>query len=251
MRSNISIILVEPENPDNIGAVSRAMKNMGLSSLRLVLPPKDWKQKGAKMAVAAADLLQSAEVFETLEEATADMHRVVATTRRGGPKRGIFHPFAAAVKKISEVSRKHKVALLFGKESKGLDNRAIALSDWTITIPASREYPSINLAQAVMITAFSLFARSEKLQDRESVRGYESKFVYVSQSEVRIVLEKFRKALETLDYTREGSKVIDRIVVTFHGLLKRSALTQSEAQMLKGFTRRISEMAFQKEKFMP
>jgi len=154
-QSFISILLVEPENPDNIGAVARAMKNMGLRDLRLVCPPRLWKSKGKKMAVSAYDVLQKAHVFKSVEEAVSDSHLVIGTTRRGGPRRGSFLKFEETLEKIKKTKASHRVTLMFGKESKGLDNPSLNRCDWVTTIPVHPDMPSINLAQAVMIFAFS------------------------------------------------------------------------------------------------
>ncbi len=156
---SVSIILVEPENPDNIGAVARAMKNMALSDLRLVQPPKHWQRLGKKMAMSGWGVLQKAREFETLKEAVSDLRLVIGTTRRTGPKRGRFLDFDSAIEKIVQTASasRAKAALVFGKESKGLDNPSLRLCDWATIIPANPDYPSLNLAQAVMIFAFSLF----------------------------------------------------------------------------------------------
>lgn len=228
------MVLVEPENPDNIGAVARAMKNMGLRDLRLVRPPKSWTKKGGKMAMKARDTLEAASVYASVKDAVSDARLVIATTRRSGPKRGIFIPFESALQKIATASPAC-VAVLFGKESKGLANRDLAICDWVTAIPSHPDYPSINLAQAVMIVAFSLFTAAPP--SRPSRKG----LLYVSKEEMNSVLDRFREALSALNYEEEGRGVHERIVTTLHRLLKRGGLLTSEARMLKGLSRRICE----------
>ena len=237
------MVLVEPENPDNIGAVARAMKNMGLQDLRLVRPPRGWKRKSKKMAMKARDTLESARVFRSVKEAVSDARLVIGTTRRTGPKRGSFIPFYAAVQKISAMPQSD-AAVLFGKESKGLSNRDLAMCDWLTTIPSHPGYPSINLAQAVMIVAFSIFTffRTQPESSPARIGKSERKgLLYVSKEEMSSVLERFREALSALNYEREGRDVHERIVATLHRLLKRGGLLTSEARMLKGLSRRIVE----------
>jgi len=236
MNFRISIILVEPENPDNIGAVARAMKNMGLGNLRLVNPPEEWRQKAKKMAIAAEDVLKKALVYPTLREAVSDQTLVIGTTRRHGPRRGVFIPFQEMIKKVQAVAQRKPAAIIFGKESKGLDNASLKLCDWVTTLPASPAYPSINLAQAVMLVAFALFQSDHKEKIPPS-----SDLLYVSKEVMDDVLARLRKSLHVLNYEEEGSDVIDRILATFHGLFKRGGLIQSEAQMLRGIARRICE----------
>lgn len=237
MKKTISIILVEPENPDNIGSAARAMKNMGFSDFRLVSPPKSWLRKAKKMAVNASDILANAQVFDSLEEAVADLHVLVGTTRRYGPMRGTFQPWEPMLKKIKKLSSKGGIGILFGKESKGLGNDSLRLCDWVTTIPANPEYPSLNLAQAVLVTCYEL---SRFLKTDKTV--YDTDMVFVSKEEMLGVLDWFEKALRALKYEEaEKSKITDRIVLVFHRLLKRSGLLESEAQMFRGLSRRICE----------
>ena len=86
-KERIAVILVSPENPDNIGAVARAVKNMGFSEFRLVQPPRLWRVKAKKMAVSAADILRKGKVFVSLEAAVRDLGFVVGATRRSGGDR--------------------------------------------------------------------------------------------------------------------------------------------------------------------
>src|SRR5690242_7183415 len=90
-------VLHEPENPENIGAAARAIKNMGFKYLRLVRPPARWQERGRKMAPHALDIFEGAEVFEKLSDALKDIHWAYGTSRRAGPKRGTFLALPDAV----------------------------------------------------------------------------------------------------------------------------------------------------------
>lgn len=232
MNSSIAIVLVETENPDNIGAAARAMKNMGLTDLRLVKPPAHWKKKGKKMAMSAYDVLKSARVFKKLSDAVSDTHFVLATTRRKGRKRGRSLGFEDALQKIRAAAASgKKPAVVFGRESKGLSNEQLFSCDWVTTFPVHPVYPSINLAQAVMIVAFSWFIKSGvKIQTQE--------IPVISKTEMETALEAFNRAVNALGYKPEVS---GRVQKTFRALVKRSGLLPSEAQMLKGLSRRVRE----------
>lgn len=232
--TNIAIILVAPENVDNIGAVARAVKNTGFSDLRLVRPPRNWRVKGKKMAMSAADVLKRGEVFPSLEKAVNDRNLVIGTTRRNGAGRGFFSPFREVIAKIRKSAGRLKVGIVFGCESKGLANRDIALCDRLVTLPASPRYPSLNLAQAVMVTLFSLSLSSEAERREEPER-------FLDKKETGNVLEHFEAALRALGYRRGGSDLLPRILGTMTGLFKRSGLLEPEAQMIKGLSRRIRE----------
>lgn len=238
MTPQIAIILVSPENPDNIGAVARAMKNMGLSDLVLVQPPAYWKRKGRKMAMSAKDVLQSAQVFKSLPAAVRKTHLVVGTTRRQGPWRGQFLDFEKGIQKIQHISQDQPVAVLFGKESKGLDNESLALCDFVLSIPSDDLYPSLNLAQAVMVIAFSLF--KGRATPKKASSKARATSLLVSKQEIQEVLAHFEKALVALDYDK-GNRLIERILTVMHGIFKRNGMQQSESQMLKGLSRTIVE----------
>ncbi len=237
MKRLITILLVEPENPDNIGAVARAMKNMGLGDLRLVSPPAGWRADAKKMAVSGYDVIESATEFKTVPEAIQDVELVIGTTRRERRYNPNRIPFTKALQKINSFAKKKKVAVMFGKESKGLDNDSLAHCDWITSIPSHPAYPSINLAQAVMIMCFSLYFKLGDSTPSED-RGRDGAFV--TKSAVYDVLKMFQRALENLGYVEEP-EILKRIMTTFHSLLKRAGLLKREEQMLKGLSRRILE----------
>jgi tRNA/rRNA methyltransferase len=153
----VSIVLVEPQNPGNVGMVCRAMKNMGLSQLRLVNPCQTDHPEALKFAVSARDLLENATRFSSLREALADSPFSVATTRRHGKYRQeIFTPEEIAAK-IRGAEGVGGVALVFGREDSGLTTDEVALCRWHATIPTAGDFGSLNLAQAVLIFAYELF----------------------------------------------------------------------------------------------
>lgn len=245
--ANIRFILVEPENPDNIGAVARAMKNMGFMDLRLINPPNNWRSKSKKMAMHATDVLHDAKVTTTVAEALEDVHLAIATSRRTGPRRGSFVDFHSAVKQAKEVVAVQRIAFVFGKESMGLDNDALDLCDLVAIIPTNPECPSINLAQAVMITAFSMaeIAFTPVYNDRKTnVMKVLKKPTFVGKKEIAEVLNVMEETLIVLGYKHgHGSRAVERIKASWHALFKRSGLLGRETQMLKGFTRRVRERA--------
>lgn len=233
---NIVTILVCPENPDNIGATARVLKNTGFSKLRLVKPPPKWRTKSKKMAMSATDLLKSAKTFLNLKKASADLQILFGMTRRASEKRGAFIGFSEGISKIKKDSGRLKIGLVFGCESKGLANKDIRLCDHLVTIPASRVYPSFNLAQAVMATLFSisLHENQAKFQEKPGV-------CFLKKKEVDTALKHFEGALKALGYRRGGAELLPRILQTTRDLIKRSGLLEKESQMIKGLSRRITE----------
>ena len=233
-KEKIAIILVFPENPDNIGAVARAVKNMDFVDLRLVAPPLKWRARARKMAVSAGDILSQAKVYASLQEAIEDLGLVIGTTRRMGGQRGPFLSFNKAVSKIRGSSHHQRMGLVFGRESKGLANEESALCDHLMTIPTGTSYPSLNLAQAVMVMLFTLSWGRRMKEPTSHARA-------LNKKEIEITVAHFEEALKTLGYKKGGADLLPRILRTFRGLIKRGGLLQPEAQMIKGLSRKIRE----------
>ena len=164
---NISIVLVEPQHPGNVGMVCRAMKNMGLARLRVVKGCRIDHPDAVKFAVSAKDLIGTAERFETLVDALVDTEIAIATTRRHGKYRQeIMTAAEAADRLLPQLGTQH-VALVFGREDSGLTTEEVSLCRWNATIPTGDEYGSLNLAQAVLIFCYEIFSRSAGVSFRE------------------------------------------------------------------------------------
>lgn len=154
---SISIVMVEPQSPGNIGMVCRAMKNMGLSRLRLVKGCDRFHPESLKFAVSAKDLLERAELFDDLSAALSDCTLTVGTTRRHGKYRQeILSPPDVASLLRAHAAPACRAAIVFGREDNGLTTDELSLCRWHATIPSSVEYGSLNLAQAVLIFCYEL-----------------------------------------------------------------------------------------------
>ena len=152
---DIAIILAQPQMGENIGAAARAMKNFGLRDLRIVLPRDGWpNEKAVSMSAGGVDIIHSARIYQTLEEAIADREFVLATTSasRDMNKDNIF---SYEIGGIAE--RIDKLGIVFGRESSGLSNQEISLCNKIISINADLEYSSLNLAQAICIICYEIY----------------------------------------------------------------------------------------------
>ena len=149
----ISIILVRPRNPQNIGAAARAMANFGLSDLRIVAPyPPVWEE-ALTTAVHAGDIIKKAKVFETLPAALHDANFILATTALTNRKttRQII-----SLPDIAKNLKNGNTAIVFGPEKTGLSGDEIALAHAVLNIPTTSKTPSINLAQAVVLCCYEI-----------------------------------------------------------------------------------------------
>ena len=151
---NIYFVLVNPREPGNIGAAARAIKNMGFKNLQLVNPPENFIEgHDFWLACHATDLLKEAEVYQSLKDALSDKALVAGTSRRTGKKRGLILPLEEAAKEIRKAASNNRVAILFGREDRGLTNEEVEECGFLINIPTSEDAPSLNLAQAVLLVA--------------------------------------------------------------------------------------------------
>ena len=158
------VILARPQMGENIGAAARAMMNCGLSDLRLVAPRDGWPNAAVlPMAAGGKAIIETAQVFDTVAAATADISFLAATSARrrdlairsldprGAAELIVAHTSAAPDDLHDEHNR---AALLFGPEASGLDNEEVVLADILVTASLNPAYPSLNLAQGVLLMAW-------------------------------------------------------------------------------------------------
>ncbi len=158
MRSldHIRIVLINTSHPGNIGGTARAIKNMGLSRLYLV-EPKDFPNDRARYRAASAlDILTNATICKTLDEAVADCNLVVGASARD---RSIPWPVMdprETAETIFNEPEGHEIAILFGREDRGLTNSELQRCHFHLQIPSNPEYSSLNLAAAVQVACYEL-----------------------------------------------------------------------------------------------
>jgi tRNA/rRNA methyltransferase len=163
---NISIVLVDTKTPANIGAVARCMMNMGLRRLILVDPPKDTHQEARKLAAGADEIIEKAAVFPALAGALADHGFIIGTSRHAGKQRKNIRTPRAMAEQVIPMLTKNRIAIVFGNEVNGLENKDLALCHEIAAIPSSDRFPSLNLSHAVMIIAYELYVASGAHADR-------------------------------------------------------------------------------------
>lgn len=151
-----AIILARPQMGENIGAAARVMRNFGLADLRIVSPRDGWpSEKAEAMAAGAADLLESARVVEDVAEAVGDLTLLFAATAR---PRDMVKPVVTAREAMPRAAKAiaegGAAGVMFGAEASGLSNAEIALADAILTLPVDPAFSSLNLAQAVAVTAY-------------------------------------------------------------------------------------------------
>ena len=165
-----AVILVNPQLGENIGAAARAMKNFGLSDLRLVAPRDSWpNEKAQAMSRRADDIIDAARVFDSAREAVADLHRIYATSaRRRDLLKPVMSPRGAGEHMRGAVADGQNVGLLFGAERAGLDNDDVALAQVLIHVPANPAFASLNLGQAVLLIGYEWFVAGQEIRALEA-----------------------------------------------------------------------------------
>ena len=154
---NVVVVLSRTTEPMNIGAACRAMKTMGLKHLRLIDPLNPKGRSARALAHGAEDILENAQVVDTLNEAISDALVVTGTTARMRQlrKRALLSPSNLA-DHIADHSRSGKVVIMFGTERTGLTNDETDICRYLSTVDTAPEQPSLNLAQAVMLYSWEI-----------------------------------------------------------------------------------------------
>jgi len=229
---SISIILVRPRFHENIGAVARAMKNMGLKQLVLVdgCSPLHWD--AYKLASGAEDILERAEEFFTLREAISEKGWVVGMTCRQGKERGPLLTPRTAMKELIPVSGKNSIALVFGSEKEGLTTDELSFCHLCVGIPSAPSFPSLNLAQAVMVVCYELF--------QSSIEVSEPVDLLAGTEQLEKMLEHMEETLTRIGFLDSGHP--QKMMRVIRKLFARSRLNEREVRILHGIW---SQMDFQ------
>jgi TrmH family RNA methyltransferase len=223
-----AVVLVEPQEGGNIGAAARAMANMGLSRLLLVRPANHMGAEAERMSVGGKSILLGAEVFGCLEEAVADFDFVVGTTRREGSiRQERVTPKAAA----AEIGRRGggKTALVFGRERSGLTNREVDVCHRLVTIPASSDNRSLNLAQAVLVLAYEILLVSEPSATAGLKRAGRNAAVH---GELEGMYAHMERVLLRVGYFHDENP--QRMMRSFRKMLDRASLDSREVRAVRG-----------------
>lgn len=242
---NLRIVLVGTQHPGNIGSAARAMKTMGLSALHLVTPERFPDQEANTLAAGADDLLASAPVHASLDEALHGCHLVLGTSaRRRHVPLPEMSPRQAARALLEGVGR-GPVALLFGRERTGLENEELQRCHASVGIPSNPDFSSLNLASAVQVLSYELrlavldaaagglppgrpmpVAEAEPLATADELERY---FLHLDQ------------ALHEIDFHK--GKPPEMVMQRLRRLYLRAGLDAREVKILRGILAEAQRMA--------
>lgn len=227
---NIVIILVEPQNPDNIGGVVRAMMNLGLTRLRLVKPKRYDPLRISSAAHRSEAFQKDIEFYDDLPSALADVNLVVAASNR---KRSLG-PEILSPKHLAPVMLDHTrvgtPAILFGREDWGLPNEVVQHSNYQVSIPTNAEFQSLNLAQAVLLISYEL--RQAALPGENvfptTIDPYDPP---ATEAQFTEAIDSILNVLEQINFFKPGQEPAKRMKI--ERLLRRTQPVSSEAGLLR------------------
>ncbi|MDV3347600.1 RNA methyltransferase [Leptothoe sp. LEGE 181152] len=234
---NLSIVLVEPAGPLNIGSIARVMKNFGLSQLVLVNPQCDpFSDDARQMAVHAYDLIESSKTVATLPDALVGCQRAIATTAR---RRDLQTPLESPEVALPWLLETGATALIFGPEDRGLNNDEMLQAQRFIKIDTHPTYESLNLAQAVAICCYELSRVGQRPQRTppEPIASEQANVVAATLDELDGYYHHLESILLKIGYLYPHTA--PSRMRKFRQLGHRAALSTQDVAMLRGILRQI------------
>lgn len=227
----ISIVLVEPENQGNIGAIARLIANFEFEKLILINPKCKIEEEAYNRAKHAQKILKKAKISDFSKLKKFDY--LIGTTAKLGSDYNIprcpVTPEQLA-EKISKLEKKTKIAILFGREGTGLTNEELKMCDFTVTIPGSKNYPTLNLSHAVGIILYELFKKLSGDKRTEHIKS-------VSKREKDQIEKMFIEVLDKMTFSTPEKKETQKIV--WKKIFGKSFLTKREAFAVMGFLKKL------------
>jgi len=239
--SHLCVVLVEPQGALNIGSVARAMGNFGIRDLRLVNPQVDHLGSEAyRMAVKGAPILEAARLYPDLLRAISDCRLAMGTTRRTGKYREEFLFADQAAQLAATLSLEGRLALVFGREDRGLHTEELDLCQRFITIATDDAVPSMNLAQSVSVCLYEMYKAAQSLRSAD-LRSRP----FAGVQELEGLFSHMRKTLLDIDYLDPQNP--EHILRSFRRILSRAQLDEREVRILHGMLSRMDWVEGQRQ----
>jgi TrmH family RNA methyltransferase len=233
----ITIVLDRPQDPVNIGAVVRAMRNMGAVDLRLVQPAPFERDELLRLAHRCEGLVDHIATFATLDAALADTHYVVGTAAIAHSGRPPVTDIRGLAADLVPRAAGERVALLFGTEADGLDRAALDRCHLIATLPTDPDYPALNLAQSALLFLYEL--RMAALAG-VSATGAVEQSPGTSQADLERLFDLSEAALAGIGFFRYNPAPVMR---TLRQIVYRASLSPEETALLMAIARRIQQMS--------
>jgi tRNA (cytidine32/uridine32-2'-O)-methyltransferase len=230
--ANVRVVLVNTSHPGNIGAAARAMKNMGIKHLMLVDPRDYPADKATWRAASAADVLESAVVVNTLAEAVADCGLVLGASARSRTIPWTVYSAREAASKAINTAVNNKVALVFGREDRGLTNEELQQCQIHLNIPTSDEYSSLNLAMAVQVACYEMrMASMDAFVGDQPAPEWD--IDYASSEDNERLYQHLEKTMTKAGFY--NPEIPKQLPARMRRWLGRSRMDQMEVNIMRGF----------------
>ncbi|MBU3636249.1 RNA methyltransferase [Polynucleobacter sp. es-MAR-4] len=234
-------VLVETSHPGNVGSAARALKTMGFSDLRLISPKISGVAQAPEaiaLASGASDILESSQESTSLESAVQDCALVLGLTSRDrefGPPAINWQDARPLIQ--AAIAGNQRVALLFGPERTGLDNHHLSLCTHRVWLDANPVYPSLNLAQAMMVCAFTLRETLAEDLGSSPLDTSAEQVDYADPAAVAAMLEHWREGLEAIGYLDPANP--KKLMPRLQALFARTRLHKEEIDLLRGIAKQM------------
>lgn len=231
----ITLILVEPENPGNTGAILRSMKNFDFNSIVLVNPQFGINSEELRnRAKWAGDLIKKIKIRKyDMKKLKKDFDYLIATTAKLGTDYNLLRtPINAEqlADKIAGIDKKTKIGILIGREGSGLNNEEIRVCDFAVTIPASKEYGTMNVSHATTLILYEIF----KKQETEHIISHITPITAKEKEQIQKMIE---NTLDKMYFATKEKKETQRLL--WQKIISKSMLSKREAYALMGFLKKI------------
>ena len=234
---NVGIILVQPQIPENIGAVARAMHNMGLHRLVLVDPKNCDRDRMSKTATGSSTkVLEDMDIYKNLREALAPFQYLVGTTARIGALRPALTRPRSLAQQMIPISLNNLVGILFGPEDRGLSNDQLRFCHTIATVPTA-SFSSLNLAQAVVIFCYELFLATDRTQQDTDPPRLANSF------ELEGMYDHLREMLSKIGFLDPQNP--EHWLLNIRRFLSRVPLRAREVRIIRGVCRQMDWYASQ------
>lgn len=235
MLNNIRIVLINTFHPGNVGAIARAMKNMGLTNLYLVQPNDYPSDEAVSRAAGAVDVLEQATIVNSFAEAIDDCALVIGTSARHRTFQLPIMNARQCAKTVVKEASSHPIAIVFGRETTGLLNDEIAQCNRQVYIDANDDYPVLNISQAVQIVAYEIWMQQKEIKNEQAqykVDSITEESEYPRKAEMDLFYQHLEETLYDIDFIVKNhqGKVLEKLQRFFN----KARPEKSELGMLRG-----------------
>ena len=231
---SITVVLHRPQDIINIAVVIRAMKNFGFRDLRLVSPSEFDVRRIEGIAHKTGDVVERAKVFDELDDALNDFTLVVGMTARGRSAKRNVQYIEDAAKDLCALDDTDKVAVVFGREDKGLTNEDLDRCHRIVTIPTTPDHASMNLAQAATVTLYELFKAREPLPEFKPPRRDAPA---TTREQLEYLFRDAETALDAIEFFKSRNE--DAIMRTIREIVHRGPIDERETKLLRAISREV------------